>query len=335
MAYQAKFDGLVVDILSASGLFATTGEMLAWWPVGSTGEWVILAKERRLRPADAACIAVGETVLTKVKDGELSFESADCILLQAKDVVGNQGTDAGRARLTALINDLAALPHSGSLDFAEECVGRPSTGLQKDSPQLASSMDIGAVLAQPILQADDAEKQLANNSISMSAPPAALQMVPELDADAEPGIGIYAFIFGLIGAVAAWYILDTGKGDSRAYGVVLFGLTWVTLVIAKYRSDRSKYSGWARVRLLCGAVAAAGSLLCIALAIGFVSEVGLTLDLPVEALQRPVRPRNILVIWAFPLFTLLLAVGALIAALCDVRAAYQRLRIRLPYRKCT
>lgn len=142
MVYRAKFDGCVGGILNATGLFATTGEMVAWWPAGSTAEWVTFAKERRLSPPDAACVAIGETVLTKVKDGELSFEAAGRILLQAQNLAANDGTDAGRAGLAAVLDDFDALARQGKHETAPSMDDRPDLYVILGVPSAATPEQI-------------------------------------------------------------------------------------------------------------------------------------------------------------------------------------------------
>lgn len=122
MVFRANFDKWVGKILGASGLFATTAEMVAWWPAGSTAEWVAFAKEQQLSPPDAACIAIGETVLTKVKGGELPFKSAAHILFQAEEIATKQGTTAGRAGLAAVLDEFDMLTQRrvhGTADMAD------------------------------------------------------------------------------------------------------------------------------------------------------------------------------------------------------------------------
>jgi hypothetical protein len=105
MFYRMRFDGRIGSMLRASGLFANTAEEVRWWPAGSTARWVEWGKSKGLNPTDAACLALGRTVVAKVAEGSMDRDEADQVF----------GAALGHARQHA-----SPVVHGGVLEIMKE-----------------------------------------------------------------------------------------------------------------------------------------------------------------------------------------------------------------------
>jgi len=106
MFYRMRFDGWIGGMLRISGLFSNTAESVNWWPAGSTARWVEWGKSQGLNPADAACLALAQTVAAKLGDADMDREDADQLLGAALLHARQNASREVHARLLEIITTL-------------------------------------------------------------------------------------------------------------------------------------------------------------------------------------------------------------------------------------
>ena len=84
MFYRIRFDGYVGGILKRCHF--DTSETLSFWPLGATEEWVPRGQNLRLKPAEAAALAVAEVALQRCEAGQITGFVAQYIASQADAV---------------------------------------------------------------------------------------------------------------------------------------------------------------------------------------------------------------------------------------------------------
>lgn len=109
MFYRMRFDGWIGGMLRASKVFPSDAESVEWWPAGSTAIWVRSGNEKGLDPLNAACLALGTTVLAKVQENKLELAEAYLILDAAINLAAHRGTPETFQALRILHSDIEEL----------------------------------------------------------------------------------------------------------------------------------------------------------------------------------------------------------------------------------
>ena len=206
MFYRVKFDGGVGQVLEGTGLFMNADQMIQWWPAGSTAKWIRWAKDRGLKPPDAAPIALSITALDKVERGSMSPRDGQRVLDSAYRFAMAQGSTSGIAAVRDLSERFAALsaPVADSTPptSAYEDLGQRAWGIARDVVELviAGRIDLTGDAASA---SEDAARIYRQRSTERG----------DLPADAARHRGLY---LEALAYVAAWVdgLIQAGPGRS-------------------------------------------------------------------------------------------------------------------------
>ena len=95
MFYRFRFDGYVGAILKHSGFDGD--DALDFWPVGTTKKWVETGLKMKLKPVEAAGLAVAYIAYRRRHAGQLSRKAAQFIVLGVHEIA-----ERHRARIEIL-----------------------------------------------------------------------------------------------------------------------------------------------------------------------------------------------------------------------------------------
>lgn len=136
MFYRMKFDGWIGGMLRASQVFSSDAESIEWWPAGATRYWVRWGKEAGVSPADAACMALARTVLSKVQKQELKPLDAYPIVQAAVNLATHHGSAETLQVLRLLQSDIEAYEESASVS---DSIDHQVSADSKDGSQVVAN----------------------------------------------------------------------------------------------------------------------------------------------------------------------------------------------------
>ncbi len=114
MLYRFRFDANVAAILKISGY--ETEDMLIFWPVGATPQWVKKGRRMGWRPTEAAALGVSQVALDRVQAGQISVSGA-------LDICHSARLEAGKRNARPeIIDHMLSVTWKAILD-----VGEPKT----------------------------------------------------------------------------------------------------------------------------------------------------------------------------------------------------------------